>query len=39
MQRRVPDTSKISAQTGWKATKSLDGIIDDVRDYFVSIAG
>ena len=38
MQRRVPDTSKISAQTGWKATKSLDGIIDDVRDYFISRA-
>ena len=38
MQRRVPDTSKISAQTGWKATKSLDGIIDDVRDYFISKA-
>ena len=38
MQSRVPDTSKISAQTGWKATKSLDGIIDDVRDYFISKA-
>ena len=38
MQRRVPDTSKISAQTGWKATKSLDGIIDGVRDYFISKA-
>ena len=38
MQRRVPDTSKITAKTGWKATRNLDAIIDDVRDYFVSIA-
>ena len=38
MQRRVPDTSKIAAKTGWKALKTLDDIIDDVRDYFVSIA-
>jgi UDP-glucose 4-epimerase len=37
MQRRVPDTSKIAAKTGWKALKTLDDIIDDVRDYFVSI--
>jgi UDP-glucose 4-epimerase len=38
MQRRVPDTSKISAKTGWKASKTLDDIIDDVRDYFISLA-
>lgn len=39
MQRRVPDTSKIAAKTGWKASKTLDDIIDDVRDYFISLAG
>lgn len=39
MQRRVPDTSKIAAKTGWKASKTLDDIIDDVRDYFTSLAG
>jgi UDP-glucose 4-epimerase len=38
MQRRVPDTSKIAAKTGWKASKTLDDIIDDVRDYFISLA-
>jgi UDP-glucose 4-epimerase len=38
MQRRVPDTSKITAKTRWKASRNLDEIIDDVRDYFVSIA-
>lgn len=38
MHRRVPDTSKIAAKTGWKASKTLENIIDDVRDYFVSIA-
>ena len=38
MQRRVPDTSKIAAKTGWKASKTLEDIIDDVREYFVSIA-
>jgi len=38
MQRRVPDTSKIAAKTGWKASKTLEDIIDDVRDYFVSIS-
>jgi UDP-glucose 4-epimerase len=37
MQRRVPDTSKIRAQTGWKASKTLDDIIDNVRDYFISV--
>jgi UDP-glucose 4-epimerase len=39
MQRRVPDTSKITAKTGWKASKTLDDIIGDVRDYFISLAG
>ena len=38
MQRRVPDTSKITAKTRWKASRNLHEIIDDVRDYFVSIA-
>lgn len=38
MQRRVPDTSKIAAKTGWKASKTLEDIIDDVRDYFVSLS-
>ncbi len=28
--RRVPDTSKLQSLTGWKATKNLDAIIDDV---------
>ena len=35
MLRRVPDTSKITKQTGWKSQKSLENIIDDVRDYFL----
>ena len=35
MQRRVPDTSKITKQTGWKSQKTLEKIIDDVRDYFL----
>ena len=35
MQRRVPDTSKITKQTGWESQKSLSNIIDDVRDYFL----
>ena len=39
MQRRVPDTSKIAAKTGWKASKTLDDIIDDVREYLISLAG
>jgi UDP-glucose 4-epimerase len=30
MVRRVPDTSKIAALTGWKATRTLDDILDDV---------
>ena len=38
MQRRAPDTSKIAAKTGWKASKTLDDIIDDVKDYFISLA-
>ncbi|HNB53911.1 MAG TPA: GDP-mannose 4,6-dehydratase, partial [Anaerolineales bacterium] len=30
MRRRVPDTSKIKALTGWEATRSLDEILKDV---------
>jgi UDP-glucose 4-epimerase len=30
MVRRVPDTSKIAGLTGWKATRTLDDILDDV---------
>ncbi|HEV3229423.1 MAG TPA: GDP-mannose 4,6-dehydratase [Solirubrobacteraceae bacterium] len=32
MHRRVPDTSKIRALTGWRARVPLDGIIADVVD-------
>ena len=35
MQRRVPDTSKISEVTGWKASKSLD---DSLREIVESIS-
>lgn len=34
MQRRVPDTSKLRAKTGWKPTKTLDHIIADVIDQY-----
>jgi nucleoside-diphosphate-sugar epimerase len=30
MERRVPDTTKLEALTGWKPTRSLDDILDDV---------
>ena len=30
MLRRVPDTSKLNALTGWKATRSLDEILDEM---------
>ena len=30
MARRVPDTTKVEALTGWQATRSLDQILDDV---------
>ena len=33
MQRRVPDTSKLTRVTGWKAKYGLDAIIDDVAAY------
>ena len=33
MQRRVPDTSKLSRVTGWRAKYGLDAIIDDVAAY------
>ena len=35
MQRRVPDTSKISRVTGWKASKSLD---DSLREIVESLS-
>jgi UDP-glucose 4-epimerase len=30
MERRVPDTTKITALTGWRPTRTLDDILDDV---------
>lgn len=33
MQRRVPDTAKARALTGWRPTRSLDTIIDDVAKF------
>ena len=33
MRRRVPDTSKIRSELGWKATRSLDQIISDVISF------
>lgn len=33
MQRRVPDTSKLRARTGWAPQRTLDDIIDDVAEY------
>jgi UDP-glucose 4-epimerase len=30
MERRVPDTTKLEALTGWRPTRSLDDIIEDV---------
>ena len=30
MERRVPDTMKINALTGWAPTRTLDDILDDV---------
>ncbi len=30
MARRVPDTTKLETLTGWRATRSLDQILDDV---------
>ena len=33
MQRRVPDISKISSFIGWKPSRDLDQIIDDVIEY------
>jgi UDP-glucose 4-epimerase len=34
MPRRVPDTSKVSALTGFKATMPLDGILQSVIEYY-----
>ena len=36
--RRVPDTSKLRALTGWKPQFSLDGIIKDIESYIRSNA-
>jgi UDP-glucose 4-epimerase len=33
MERRVPDTTKIESLTGWKATRTLDDILDDVIEF------
>ena len=33
MQRRVPDTAKARNLTGWKPTRSLNTIIDDVAKF------
>ena len=33
MQRRVPDTGKLRARTGWAPQRTLDDIIDDVVEY------
>lgn len=33
MRRRMPDTSAIHSLTGWKPERTLDQIIDDVRDH------
>lgn len=33
MERRVPDTNKIESLTGWKATRTLDDILDDVIEF------
>lgn len=38
MQRRVPDTTKARALTGWRPTRSLDEIIDDVAR-FIDVNG
>ena len=33
MERRVPDTSKLEALTGWRATRDLERTLDDVIGY------
>jgi nucleoside-diphosphate-sugar epimerase len=33
MERRVPDTGKVEALTGWRATRSLADVIEDVIDH------
>ena len=33
MERRVPDTGKLEALTGWRATRSLEDVIEDVIDH------
>jgi UDP-glucose 4-epimerase len=34
MPRRVPDTSKVAALTGFRPTMSLDGILQSVIEYY-----
>jgi UDP-glucose 4-epimerase len=33
MERRVPDTGKLEALTGWRPTRSLDHVIEDVIEH------
>jgi UDP-glucose 4-epimerase len=33
MERRVPDASKLEALTGWRATRSLEDVIEDVIEH------
>ena len=33
MERRIPDTTKINALTGWEPTRTLDEILDDVIEF------
>jgi UDP-glucose 4-epimerase len=33
MERRVPDTGKVEALTGWRATRSLSDVIEDVIEH------
>ena len=34
IRRRIPDLSKITAFTGFRPKYGIDGIVDDVIDYF-----
>lgn len=36
MERRIPDTSKITEFTDWKPTRTLDETLADVRDWCIS---
>lgn len=33
MERRIPDTGKLEALTGWRATRSLEDVIEDVIEH------